>query len=113
MKKLMLAVTVLATALIMVGCGSKADENKTPEQIKQEVTKMDAASIQAVIADYQKAIEAKSAELQKEADKLKELKPEEMLGDKAKSIKDNMAGLSQSIDKLKANMQAYAEGLKK
>ena len=113
MKKLMLALTVLATALIMVGCGSKADENKTPEQIKQEVATMDAASIQAVVADYQKAIEAKSAELQKESDKLKELKPEEMLGDKAKAIKDNMAALGKSIDKLKANMEAYAEGLKK
>ena len=113
MKKLILAVTVLATALLMAGCGSKADENKTPEQIKQEVTQMDAASIQAVIADYQKAIEEKTAELKKESDKLKELKPEELLGDKAKSIKDRIAELTKSIDKLKANMDAYAEGLKK
>lgn len=113
MKKLILAMTVLAAALVMTGCGSKADENKNPEQIKQEVTKMDAASIQAMIADYQKAIEEKSAELQKEGEKLKGLKPEEMLGDKAKSIKDNMAELTKSIDKLKANMEAYADGLKK
>ena len=113
MKKLILAVTMLATALVMAGYGSKADESKTPEQIKQEVTQMDAASIQAVIADYQKAIEAKTAELQKETEKLQGLKPEELLGDKAKSIKDNMAELNTSIDKLKANMDAYAEGLKK
>lgn len=113
MKKLILAAAVLATALVMTGCGSKADENKTPNQIKQEVSQMDADSIQAVIADYQKAIEEKSAELQKEADKLKELKPEELLGDKAKSIKDRMAELTASIDKLKANMEAYAEGQKK
>ena len=74
---------------------------------------MDAASIQAVIADYQKAIDAKTAELQKEGEKLKALKPDEVLGEKGKSIKDNMDALGKSIDKLKANMEAYAEGLKK
>ncbi|MCI5779608.1 MAG: hypothetical protein MR051_07345 [Lentisphaeria bacterium] len=113
MKKLMLAMAMLMAALVMVGCGSKVDENKTPEQIKQEVAKMDAAEIQAVVADYQKAIEAKTADLKKEGEKLKGLSLSEMTGDKAKAIKDNMAGLTKSIDKLKANMAAYAEGLKK
>ena len=111
MKKMMLFAAIAAAAMLF-GC-SKADENKTPEQIKQEVAKMDAAEIQAVIADYQKAIEAKTADLKKEADKLKELKPAELLGDKAKDIKTNMEGLTKSLDKLKANMAAYAEGLKK
>ncbi|MBO4492522.1 MAG: hypothetical protein J5944_14325 [Lentisphaeria bacterium] len=113
MKKLILAMTMLATALVMTGCGNKADENKTPEQIKQEVTKMDASEIQSVIADYQKAIEEKTAELQKETEKLKGLDLSEVAGEKGKAIKDNMAELSKSIDKLKANMEAYAESQKK
>ena len=113
MKKLILAMTMLATALVMTGCGSKADENKTPEQIKQEVSTMDASQIQAVIADYQKAIEEKTAELQKETEKLKGLDLSEVAGEKGKAIKDNMSELSKSIDKLKANMEAYAEGQKK
>lgn len=113
MKKLILAMTMLATALVMTGCGSKADENKTPEQIKQEVSTMDASQIQAVIADYQKAIEEKTAELQKETEKLKGLDLKEVAGEKGKAIKDNMSELSKSIDKLKANMEAYAESQKK
>ncbi len=112
MKKLMLLMAVAVASLMLAGC-SKADENKTPEQIKQEVAKMDAKDIQAVIDDYQKAIAAKKADLEKEAAKLKELKLEELTGDKAKSIKDNMANLTKSIDKLSANMAAYADGLKK
>ena len=112
MKKLMLFMAVAVAALMLAGC-SKADENKTPDQIKQEVAKMDAKDIQAVIDDYKKAIEEKTADLQKETAKLKELKLDELTGDKAKSIKDNMANLSESIKKLEANMAAYAEGLKK
>ena len=113
MKKLMLFAAMAAAATLMFGCGSKADENKTPEQIKQEVAKMDASDIQAIIADYQEAIAAKQADLEKEAAKLKELKPTELLGDKAKDIKANMEGLTTSLKKLQANMAAYAEGLKK
>ena len=115
MKKLMLAMVMAMAALVMAGCGDgkKADESKSPETIKQEVAKMDAADIQKTVANYQAAIEKKTAELNKKADELKQIPLTEMMGDKAKKIQGDMAEITKSIDKLKTNMAAYAEGLKK
>lgn len=48
MKKAMLSLfgAMLAVGML-AGCGDKADENKTPEQIKAEVASWDAASVQS------------------------------------------------------------------
>ena len=59
MKKVLWLALLACGTMMLAGCGNKADENKTPAQIQAEVQKMDAAQIQAVIADYQKAIEKK------------------------------------------------------
>lgn len=111
MKHLSLVVA-LALGLLTAGCGQKADENKTPEQIKQEVGQMDAAQIQKEIDAYTKAIEAKTAEIKVEADKLAKIPLTEMLGDDAKALQSKIADMTKSLDKLKANLEAYAEGLK-
>lgn len=97
---------------ILVGCGSSVDENKTPEEIKQEIANWDAAKIQKVIDEYAKAIEEKTRELAAKTDELKEIPLTEMLGEKAKGIQGQIAEITKSIGKLKDNMAAYAEGLK-
>ena len=116
MKKLMLAMMMAVCALVLAGCsGSQADENKTPEQIKQEVAKMDTAQIQATIENYKKAIADKTAQLEKKKEELAKIPPADLLtgGDKVKAIKEETEKLTTSIDKLQKNMAAYAEGLKK
>ncbi len=116
MKKLMLAMVMAMAALVMAGCsGSQADENKTPEQIKQEVAKMDQAQIQNTIENYKKAIADKTAQMEKKAQELTKIPPAELLtgSDKAKKIQGEVDALKTSISKLQANMAAYAEGLKK
>ena len=116
MKKLMLAMMMAVCALVLAGCsGSQADENKTPEQIKQEVAKMDTAQIQATIENYKKAIADKTAQMEKKAEELTKIPPAELLtgSDKAKKIQGEVDALKTSISKLQANMAAYAEGLKK
>ncbi|MPN00032.1 hypothetical protein SDC9_147226 [bioreactor metagenome] len=110
--KFRVTMITLALGLLMAGCGQKADENKTPEQIKQEVTQMDTAQIQKQIDVYTNAIKAKSAELKVETDKLAKIPLTEMLGDEAKSLQGKIAEMTKSLDKLKANLEAYAEGLK-
>ena len=105
-------VTIAADGNSNGGTNSKKFKHKTPEQIKQEVTSMSASDIEAVIAKYTKAIEAKAAELKKETEKLSNVPLTEQLGDEAKKIRANMADLTKSLDKLKANMEAYADGLK-
>lgn len=97
---------------MLTGCGSSVDENKTPEEIRQEIADWDAAKIQKVIDEYSKAIEEKSAEFAAKADELKEIPLKDMLGDKAKGIQGEMAEITKSLGKLKDNMAAYVEGLK-
>ena len=113
MKKVLWLALLACGTMMLAGCGNKADENKTPAQIQAEVQKMDAAQIQAVIADYQKAIEKKAAELKKETDKLTAIPLTEQLGDEAKKIRANIGTLKDSLSKLQANLQAYTDGLKK
>lgn len=113
MRKMLLLVGMLCGALFLTGCGNDVDENKTPAQIQEEVAKMNASDIQAMVEKYQKAIDAKSAELKAEGEKLAKIPLTEQLGDNAKSIKDKMANITESLKKLQANMAAYAEGLKK
>ena len=114
MKKLMLAMMMAVCALVLAGCsGSQADENKTPEQIKQEVAKMDTAQIQATIENYKNAIADKTAQMEKKAEELTKIPLTEQLGDKAKGLQGEIGTLKDQISKLQANMAAYAEGLKK
>ena len=114
MKKLMLAMMMAVCALVLAGCsGSQADENKTPEQIKQEVAKMDQAQIQKTIENYKNAIADKTAQMEKKAQELTKIPLTEQLGDKAKGLQGEIGTLKDQISKLQANMAAYAEGLKK
>jgi outer membrane murein-binding lipoprotein Lpp len=113
MKKVLFLAILACGTMMLAGCGNKADENKTPAQIQAEVQKMDASEIQAVIADYQKAIEKKAAELKKGADKLAAIPLTEQLGDEAKKVRANMDNLKDSLAKLQANLKAYTDGLTK
>ena len=116
MKKLMLAMMMAVCALVLAGCsGEAADENKTPEQIKQEVAKMDQAQIQNTIENYKKAIADKTTKMESKAEELTKIPPAELLtgSDNAKKLQGEIATLKESISKLQANMAAYAEGLKK
>jgi len=112
MKKALFLGLMLGCVMFLAGCGQEASEDKTPEQIKQEVVSMNAADIEAMIAKYNKAIEAKAAELKKETDKLSKIPLTEQLGDEAKKIRGNVKEITASLDKLKATMEAYADGLK-
>lgn len=112
MKKLMLMALLCCGSLFLAGCGDSVDENKTPEQIKSEITSMNAADIQKMVTKYQAAIEEKAAEIKAETDKLAKIPLTEQLGDEAKKLRGNVAELTKSLDKLKANLEAYVDGLK-
>ncbi len=113
MKKISIFAAIALGAVLVCGCAEEADTGKTPEQIKQEVVNMDAAAIQKKIDAYKKALEEKGAELKAETEKLSKIPLLEQMGDDAKKIQGNMADIKAEIDKLTANMEAYAEGLKK
>lgn len=108
----MMAAIALCGAVVLTGCGNGVDENKTPAQIQSEAANMSVEDIQAMVAKYQKAIEAKSAELKKEADKLAKIPLQEQLGKDAQALRGEISKLTQSLNKLKANAEAYAKSMK-
>ena len=113
MKKMIaLLLAALMICAMFTGCGEKADENKTPEQIKSEVASWDAARIEKQIEVYKKAIEEKSKELAKVMDQIKEIPLQEQLGEKAKDLRAQADEIGKSLGKLKDNMAAYVDGLK-
>lgn len=113
MKRIMVSLFGAALAVgMLAGCGNGVDENKTPEQIKAEVAKLDAAAIQKQIDAYKKAIEEKTQELAKVTDKIKEIPLTEQLSDNAKKLQGEAANITKSLSKLKDNLEAYVDGLK-
>ncbi len=114
MKKISVFAAIALGATLICGCSDDSvDTSKTPEQIKQEVASMDTAAIQKKVEAYQKALEEKAAELKAEAEKLTKIPLTELMGDDAKKIKASMEEIKAEVEKLTANMNAYAEGLKK
>ena len=95
MKKIAMTLAcAFVAAGMLTGCGSSVDENKTPEEIRQEIADWDAAKIQKVIDEYSRAIAEKTSELAAKTDELKEIPLTEMLGDKAKGIQGDIAEIT-------------------
>ena len=113
MKKMLMMLGIVCGALFFAGCGdAKVDENKTPDEIKQEVAKMSTSDIQKMVEAYKAEIEKKAEALKAEGDKLSKIPLTQQLGDEANGIRANMDSLKASLDKLQKNLNAYAEGLK-
>lgn len=113
MKKLTLMFAGACVAVgLLAGCGGSVDENKTPDQIKQEIAGWDSAKIQKSADEYKKAIEAKTAELNAELAKIKALAPQDLLSDAGRQLKANTDKIGESLGKLKTNLAVYAEELK-
>ena len=111
MKKLLLAM-LCGCALFVAGCGKSADENKTPAEIKAEVTSMSKEDIQEMVDVYKTAIAEKEAEAKKVLEEIAALPLTEQVGDKAKQLRAKAEEIGASVKRLTANMAAYAEGLK-
>ena len=112
MKKFVLLIAAVCSIFLFAGCGQTVDENKTPDQIRNEVATMSAEDIQDMIVKYQTAIEAKAVQLKNEAERLSRIPLSEQLSDEARKMRSDIQATADSLDRLKANMAAYADGLK-
>ena len=110
MKKLLLAM-LCGCALFVAGCGKSADENKTPAEIKAEVTSMSKEDIQEMVEVYKAAIADKEAEISKITAEIAKVPITEQMGDKAKELRAKAEELGVSVKRLTENMKAYIEGL--
>jgi hypothetical protein len=87
-------VVMMATLLIVCGCGKKADATKPIPEVKAEAEKMDTAQLRSTAMSYKDAIAAKAEEIKAEGMKLKDIPIADMMGPKAKE-------LNAKIDELK------------
>ncbi len=105
--------SLLALCLCAIlGCGKKADENKPISEVKAEAEKMDTDGLRDMAMVYQKAIAAKSSEVEKLSAKLKDIPAAEMLGAEAKELKADIDNLNKSISALKERFEVYYQNLK-
>ena len=112
MKKIILLLAAACSIFLLAGCGQTIDENKTPDQIRNEVANLPVEDIQDIIVKYQTAIEAKAVKLKAEAEKLSRIPLSEQLSEKARKLRSEMQETADALDRLKAGMAAYADGLK-
>lgn len=99
-------------SLVLLGCGSKADENKPLSEVKAEAEKMDTKQLRAMAEEYKKVVMAKKGEIDKITAKLKEIPITEMLGEEAKKLKADIENLNKSVNALKERFTIYYEKLK-
>ena len=99
-------------SLVLLGCGSKADENKPLSEVKAEAEKMDTKQLRAMAEEYEKVIMAKKGEIDKITAKLKEIPITEMLGEEAKKLKADIEKLNKSVNALRERFTIYYEKLK-
>ena len=96
----------------ILGCGKKADENKPISEVKAEAEKMDTDGLRDMAMTYQKAIAAKSSEVEKLSAKLKDIPVTETLGNEAKALKADIDNLNKSLSALKERFEVYYQKLK-
>jgi hypothetical protein len=108
MRKILLALFLILPFFAM-GCGKKADTNKSVDQIRQEVQAMSAQDLEAYAKAYASEISKQKAEVEKIASELKEIPVTQIFGEQAKSIKDRLSGVQSQVSALSERFQVYAD----
>ena len=99
-------------AAAMLGCGSKADEDKPISDVKAEAEKMNVDKLRDMAMAYKDAIVAKKADVAKITAKLKEIPLTEKFGEEAKGLTAEISDLNKSFSALKDRFQVYYDKLK-
>lgn len=110
-KTLSLVMCLMLMAAFVTGCGG-ADETKPIAEVKTEAKAMDVNQLQSMVAEYQKAIEAKKPQLEELQAKLKEIPFNEMMGPEAKALQGDIADVTNSIKALTDRLNVYVSELK-
>ncbi|KPK49313.1 MAG: hypothetical protein AMK72_04865 [Planctomycetes bacterium SM23_25] len=106
---------IVGMVAYVTGCSSKASEDKPLDQVKAEAQKMNADQLQAKVAEYKQAIEAKKPEIEKLQKELGTGLTGVLSGKKpenADELKAKLEKLQASVKALTERMEIYASELK-
>ncbi len=111
-KSLLLLCLFLGLALVITGCGKKADENKPISQVQAEASKMSVDQLRAAALSYKDTLAAKKAEVDKLAAKLKSVPLDKMLSEDTKKLKTDMENVGKSVSALSERLKIYVDKIK-
>jgi hypothetical protein len=89
----------------------KADVTTSINEIKAEIEKLNVDQLRQTALEYQKLIQAKSAEVENIATIIKEVPITQALGDEAKALKADLDQFSKDLNALKERFQLYYDKL--
>lgn len=105
-------VPVILLGLMMAGCGGGADEQKPISEVRAEAQGMSADQLRNMAATYEKAIEARKADIEKLTADLQKIPVAQMLGDEANAIKEEITKINNSVRALTERMNVYLQHLR-
>jgi len=103
---------LVVCSLTLLGCGKKADENKSISEVKAETEQMSVEKLRSMAMNYKEALMAKKGEVEKLASQLKDIPLTELMGEEAKGLKADIDALNKSMSALQERFSVYYEALK-
>ena len=115
MKHLGMLMLMCGLTFLVTGCGDDGvDEDKSVDDVKKDIEKMDAKDLRAQAEKYKEAIETKLAEVAKLKDKLPSATDlTELASEDTKNLKADIEKLNEAIKPLKEKLEACVAKLKK
>jgi uncharacterized coiled-coil DUF342 family protein len=110
--KIGLCIVIAGCLLSFIGCGKKANTDKSIANAQAEASKMNAEQLRAKAMEYKDAIVAKKAQIETMTAKLKEIPLTQQTGDEAKELQADIANLGKSLSSLTEKFQVYYNKLK-
>lgn len=109
--------TLLIVMLALVGCGggggAEAEVSEmTVAEVEQQSSGMSVDDLKSKVAEYEKALQAKLADLEPIQEKLKAIPMTEMMGEEAKALQADILKISEDVTALKDRLQVYYDALK-
>jgi peptidoglycan hydrolase CwlO-like protein len=113
-KNQFLVLALVMTVFAFSGCGGgqKVDADKPMDQVVAEAQKMTVNDLQNTINNYQRAIEARKADIMALEQKIKQIPVTQLLGEEAKELKADLSEITERIGKLTERLKVYANELK-
>jgi len=115
MKHLGMLMLMCGLTFLVTGCGDDGvDEDKSVDDVKKDIEKMDAKDLRAQAEKYKEVIETKLAEVAKLKDKLPSATDlTELASEDTKNLKADIEKLNEAIKPLKEKLEACVAKLKK
>lgn len=109
--------TLLIVMLVLVGCGGGGSaetevSEMTVAEVEQQSSGMSVDDLKSKVAEYEKALQAKLADLEPIQEKLKAIPMTEMMGEEAKALQADILKISEDVTALKDRLQVYYDALK-